>query len=137
MNEFERRTIYDRDTAIFNKAIKLYFFVKHIDHSQIHPDLQERFAHCSNVVYSMLRAYLEKGIFQIEYLDFLNDEIKSWTEANPELFKDFTIMPEEIDEIELSAKVPIQFQDSETGERMRLVFYPDEKVCDYSVFNVN
>lgn len=137
MSEFNRRPILDRDKAIFRKAVKLYFFINHVKHDTIHPDLSDRFSHCANIIYSMLRGYMEAGTFQIEYLDFLNEEITNWVNMDDKYFKNFQIKPVEIDEIELNGRIPMKFQDAETGEQLRLMFFPNEDYCDYSVLNLN
>lgn len=137
MSDFERKQVLERDKAIFQKAVKLYFFVNHVKHAELHPELKDKFTHCANIIYSMLRGYMEEGKFQIEYLDYLNEEITSWHKSDKKLFANFQIQPEEIEEIELSGQVPLQFRDAETGEQMRLMYHSDEGFCDYAIMNLN
>lgn len=137
MSEFIRREISYNDKELFHKAIKLYYFVNHVRHNDLPEDLRNRFPHCSNVLYSLVRNYLEHGQLQIEYLDYLNQEVEGWNAADQQLFSLFHIQPGEIDEIELGEKVPIQFHDGETGERLRIVYYPELQYCDYSILFTN
>ncbi len=137
MSEFVRRNIKEQDIDLFTKAVKLYFFVNHVRHDDLPDELQSRFPHCSNVIYSLIRGYMDQEKLQIEYLEFLNEEIVSWLKADSNLFNSFQIKPTEIDEIELGEKVPLQFHDGETGERLRIVYYPEQRLCDYAVLFTN
>ena len=130
--EFKERNISHRDRQIVMKAVKLYFFLHQMDHNRLPEDWAFRFSHSSNVVYSMLRGYMLNGKFEIEYLDFLNQELAGLQDYKDSL--DWRIPPDCIDEIELNSRVPVYFSDEETNERLEVIYYPEHDCAWYRFY---
>lgn len=80
----------------------------------------------------MFRGYMINGHFELEYLDFMNEqlvELQQFSDAY-----DWQIPPDRIDDIELQYQVPLTFSDAETGNRLEMVYYPDEHECRYRFY---
>lgn len=130
--DFKTCSIQPNERHLFCKAVKLYFFLHHVNHDELPEKWGERFRHSSNVVYSMLRNYMLNGRFDIEYLEFLNDELAGLHHHKDEF--PWSIPPDQIEQIELKSKVPITFRDEETAETLDMFYYPDEHICEYRIY---
>lgn len=130
--EFNERLIQPDERDLFQKAIKLYFFLHHLSHDQLPQKWSERFHFSSNVIYSAIRGYMLNGQFDLEYLEYLNHELAE-LQANKNEYS-WSIPPDQIDYIELQPRVPLTFNDEETGETLELIYYPDEHRADYRIY---
>lgn len=130
--EFQKRLIRPTDREIFRKAVKLYFFLHHINHDKLPEDWADRFGHYSNVIYSMIRGYMLNGQFELEYLDFMNEQLAELQQYAGAF--SWQIPPDRIDEIELKTEVPLTFSDEETGNRLEVIYYPESHFCKYRFY---
>jgi hypothetical protein len=120
---------------LFDNALKLYIFFRHIPLKDLNTDLQDRFRHDGNVVYSLIIDYVRNEKFSFEYFEFLNEELKKLSQLDKSFFKDFTILPTEIKEMELSDRVPLKFTDDDNNITYKILYDKKSGQCDVEIIS--
>jgi hypothetical protein len=115
---------------LFENALKLYIFFRHVPLRDLNKDLQDRFRHDGNVVYSLIIDYVQNEKFSFEYFEFLNEELKKLSQLNKSIFTGFTILPAEIKEMELSDRVPLKFTDEDNNITYKIQYDKKSGRCD-------
>ncbi|HKJ30768.1 MAG TPA: hypothetical protein VKA34_03020 [Balneolales bacterium] len=129
----DTRFLTGNNKIFLEKAIQLYVFFRHVSPNEMPSDLAKRMKHDGNVVYSLITGYFEKNKFSIEYLEFLNDELRKLSKLDDSYFKNFTIMPTQIDELELQQKVSLSFTDDETGKTYTFQYEKESGKCEFEI----
>lgn len=119
------KILNDRDKILIEKALKFYFFSRQQDVNKLNSDLRERFQHAGQAAYSLIITYLKEDSLRIEYMDFLNDEIKTLRSVHPSHLKELMIKPDEIDEIEFNATVSIRVHDMDHDQKVTISYDPN------------
>jgi|GEM_PF-2952037 len=120
---------------LFDNALKLYIFFRHVPLKELTKDLQDRFKHDGNVVYSLIIDYVQNEKFSFEYFEFLNDELKKLSQLDKSLFKGFTILPTEIKEMELTDRVPLKFTDDDNNITYKILYDKKSGRCEVKVIS--
>ncbi len=121
------KILNEREKILFEKALKFYFFARQIDLKRLDQDLQKRVHYSGSVAYSLIITYAKSGDLKIEYMDFLNQELKKLLSIPENQFKDLQIKPNEIDDIELMKKTKLTFYDEDEQKDMELIYLPEKK----------
>lgn len=121
------KILNDRDKILFEKALKFYFFARQIDVKKLSEDVGERLHYSGSVAYSLIITFAKSGSLKIEYMDFLNQELKTMLAADVSTFEPLQIRPSEIDDIELMKETKISFFDEDEEMSLQLIYYPEEK----------
>jgi hypothetical protein len=122
------KILNDRDKILFEKALKFYFYARQQDISKLNSQLQERFSYAGSVAYSLIITFLREGSLKLEYMDFLNEELKAMHRLEDEFMEPLMIKPHEIDEIEFNQEIALKVFDEDTGDDLRIVYEPKKKV---------
>ena len=93
------KILNDKDKVLFEKALKAYIFSRQQGVSSLEPDLKERFSYSGTIAYSLIITFIKTGSLKIEYMDFLNEELKKLNAVNNSFFEPLQVLPNEIDEI--------------------------------------
>lgn len=120
------KLLNERDKILFDKALKFYFFSRQQDIRRLQNSLQKRLNYTGSVAYSLLITYIREGKFKLEYMDFLNEELKTLLSLDSNLFKKLHIKPGEIDEIELNEKIQLKFYDEDLGTDLLMEYRPQQ-----------
>lgn len=121
------KILNDRDKILFEKALKFYFFARQVDVKKLSKDVGERLHYTGSVAYSLVITYAKTGSLKIEYMDFLNQELKTMLSSDEKIYQPLQIKPSEIDDIELMKETKISFFDEDEGMSLQLIYYPEEK----------
>ena len=121
------KILNDRDKILFEKALKFYFFARQIDVKKLSEDVGERLHYSGSVAYSLIITFAKSGSLKIEYMDFLNQELKTMLAADVSTFEPLQIKISEIDDIELMKETKISFFDEDEEMSLQLIYYPEEK----------
>jgi hypothetical protein len=121
------KILNDRDKILFEKALKFYFFARQVDIKKLSKDVGERLHYSGSVAYSLIITFAKSGSLKIEYMDFLNQELKTMLAADVSTFEPLQIKPSEIDDIELMKETKISFFDEDEEMSLQLIYYPQEK----------
>lgn len=122
------KILNDRDKILFEKALKFYFYARQQDVRKLNSQLQERFSYAGSVAYSLIITFIREESLKLEYMDFLNEELKTMRGLDGELLKPLMIKPNEIDEIEFNQKIMIKVFDEDTGNDLKIVYEPKNNV---------
>ena len=128
---WESRNLEERDHQFMVKAIKFYLFSRQMNRDEYHEELRERMIHDGNVAFSLLTTYVDEGRFALEYMEFINDEIKTLRTLPGSILNSLTIPPGHIGDIELQEQVKLSFTDSDAGIRYWLIYLPAEQLLHY------
>lgn len=120
------KLLNERDKILFEKALKFYFFSRQQDIRRLQSSLQKRLNYTGSVAYSLLITYIREGKFKLEYMDFLNEELKTLLSLDSNLFKKLHIKPGEIDEIELNEKIQLKFYDEDLASDLMMEYRPEQ-----------
>lgn len=120
------KILNDRDKILFEKALKFYFFARQIDVKNLSKDVGERLHYSGSVAYSLIITFAKSGSLKIEYMDFLNQELKTMLASDVSTFEPLQIKPSEIDDIELMKETKISFFDEDEEMNLQLIYYPEE-----------
>lgn len=118
------KILNDRDKILFEKALKFYFYARQQDVRKLNSQLRERFSYAGSVAYSLIITYLREGSLKLEYMDFLNEELKTMQALEDEFIEPLMIKPHEIDEIEFKQEIGIRVFDEDTGNDLRITYDP-------------
>lgn len=118
-----------RDKILFEKALKFYFYARQQDVHKLNSQLQQRFAYAGQVAYSLIITYLREGNLKLEYMDFLNEELKTMYGLDQKLLEPLMINPREIDEIEFNEEVSLKFYDEDLEQNVMVRYNPDENTA--------
>ncbi len=118
------KILNDRDKTLFEKALKFYFFARQVDLKRLSPDLQKRIHYSGSVAYSLIITCAKTGSLKIEYMDFLNQELKNLYSIPKNKLTDLQIKPNEIDDIELMKETKLSIFDEDENTNLTLVYYP-------------
>ncbi len=119
------KILNDRDKILFEKALKFYFFARQRGVSTLPEDLARRISYSGTVAYSLIITFVKENALKIEYMDFLNQEWKHLRSVEPAFFNDLQVKPDEIDELELSETVELNFFDEDEGLYLLLRYIPE------------
>lgn len=122
------KILNDRDKILFEKALKFYFYARQQDVRKLNSKLQERFSYAGRVAYSLIVTFLREGSLKLEYMDFLNEELKTMHGLEDELMEPLMIKPHEIDEIEFNQKIAIKVFDEDTDKDLRILYEPSNNM---------
>lgn len=120
------KILNERDKVLFEKALKFYFFSRQHDVRKLNSELRERFSYSGQVAYSLIITFIREGNLRIEYMDFLNEEIKLMRSLDPSLLKNLQIKPSEIDEIEFKNRVTLKIYDEDQKKDLQIIYIPEE-----------
>lgn len=116
------KILNDKDKVLFEKALKAYIFSRQRGVSSLEPDLKERFSYSGTIAYSLIITFIKTGSFKIEYMDFLNEELKKLNTVNNSFFEPLQVLPNEIDEISLSNNFSLIFFDEDEQSKVMLSY---------------
>jgi hypothetical protein len=119
------KILNDRDKILFEKALKFYLFARQIDVKSLEKDVAKRLHYTGSVAYSLLYTFAKTGDLKVEYMDFLNQELKQMLQADSIVYSSLQIRPSEIDEIELMKETKISFFDEDEQKDMNLIYYAE------------
>lgn len=120
----------DRDNILFEKALKFYLFARQIDAKHLQKDTAERLYYSGSVAYSLIYTYVNTGNLKIEYMDFLNEELKRMLKSEKNVYKILQIKPDEIDDIQLMRETKLSFFDEDEQENLQLIYYAETKIIE-------
>lgn len=120
------KILNDRDKILLEKALKFYFFARQVDAKRLSKDVGERLHYSGSVAYSLLITYAKDGSLKIEYMDFLNQELKLMLSSENSTYDALQIKPSEIDDIELMRETKLSFYDEDENSDSQLIYYPEE-----------
>jgi len=129
--QWQSRSLEERDHQFMVKAIKFYLFSRQMNRDQYHDELRDRMIHDGNVAFSLLTTYVDEGRFALEYMEFINDEIKTLRTLPESILNSLTIPPRHIDDIELQEQVKLSFTDSDAGTKYWLIYIPEQQQLYY------
>lgn len=112
-----------QDKILFEKALKFYFFSRQVEVKRLEKQLQDRFHYSGNIAYSFILTLISKDSIRLEYLDFLNEEIKTLLGIHPSYLTDLQIKPNEIDEIEFPEEVSMSVFDEDENQKINLKYF--------------
>jgi len=124
------KILNDRDKILFEKALKFYFFARQIDSKRLSKDVGERLQYVGSVAYSLIITYAKSGSLKIEYMDFLNQELKLMLGSDNNEYAKLQIKPREIEEIELMKETKISFFDEDENSDSLLIYYPERNFVE-------
>ncbi len=119
------KILNDRDKILFEKALKFYFYARQQDVRKLNSQLQQRFSYAGQVAYSLIITYIREGNLKLEYMDFLNEELKTMRGLDSEFLEPLMIKPHEIDEIEFNQEISIKVFDEDNDTDLRIIYSPD------------
>lgn len=122
------KILNDRDKILFEKALKFYLYSRQQDVRKLNSQLQERFSYAGQVTYSLIITFIREGNLKLEYMDFLNDELKTMRSLDAELLEPLMIKPHEIDEIEFNQKFGLKVFDEDNNRKIEIRYDPDQGV---------
>lgn len=120
------KILNDRDKILLEKALKFYFFARQVDVKRLSKDVGKRLQYAGSVAYSLLITYAREGSLKIEYMDFLNQELKMMLSSENSTYDALQIKPSEIDDIELMRETKLSFYDEDENSDSQLIYYPEE-----------
>lgn len=120
------KILNDRDKILFEKALKFYFYARQQDIRKLNSQLRERFNYAGQVAYSLIVTYLREDSLKLEYMDFLNDELKTMQALDDTLLEPLMIKPHEINEIEFNQEVSINVFDEDNNRDLQIRYEPNE-----------
>lgn len=116
------KILNDRDKILFEKALKFYFYARQQDVGKLNSQLQQRFSYAGQVAYSLIITYIREGNLKLEYMDFLNEELKTMRGLDSEFLEPLMIKPHEIDEIEFNQEISIKVFDEDNDTNIRIIY---------------
>ena len=75
-----------RDKVLFEKALKFYFFSRQQNLKSLNKELADRIHYSGSVAYSLITTYIRTGSLKIEYMDYLNQELKQLVSLKKNFF---------------------------------------------------
>lgn len=120
------KILNERDKILFEKGLKFYFFSRQQDVRKLNSQLQERFTYAGQVAYSLIITYIREGSLKLEYMDFLNEELKTMRSLDEEFLEPLMIKPHEIDEIQLNKEMSMRFHDEDSGQDFVIRYAPSD-----------
>lgn len=129
------KILNDRDKILFEKALKFYFYTRQQDVRKLNSQLQQRFSYAGQVAYSLIVTYIREGNLKLEYMDFLNEELKTMRGLDSEFLEPLMIKPHEIDEIEFNQEISIKVFDEDNDTDIRIIYSPDQSVAKLEPMN--
>lgn len=124
-----RKILNETDKVIFEKALKIYLFSRQHDVSKLQDDLKQRIRYLRNVAYSLIIRFLREDTFHFEYMDFINDELKT-LQSLPGHTSLLMIKPEEVDEIELQEPARFLFKDEEDETEYKVIYHKSKQIVE-------
>ncbi len=124
MNSFTK-ILNDRDKTLFEKALKFYFYTRQQDVRKLNSELQDRFSYAGKVAYSLIITFIREGRLRLEYMDFLNEELKTMRSLEDTVLEPLMIKPHEIDEIEFSQTITLKVFDEDSRTNLRIIYNPE------------
>lgn len=116
------KILNDRDKILFEKALKFYFYARQQDVHKLNSQLQERFSYAGQVAYSLIITFLREGNLKLEYMDFLNEELKTMRGLDTEFVEPLMIKPNEIDEIKFNQEISIKVYDEDSESDLKITY---------------
>jgi hypothetical protein len=117
------------ETQQLTKALQFYIFTRHKKLSELPAELSEQLTHAGHVGYSLIITFLREREFKMEYMSYINDQLKALYTLSESHRSLLEIQPEEIDQIKLKTQVRMQFQEVDSDGSYFLVFdRPQKKV---------
>ncbi|WP_428236134.1 hypothetical protein [Gracilimonas sp.] len=129
------KILNDRDKILFEKALKFYFYTRQQDVRKLNSQLQQRFSYAGQVAYSLIVTYIREGNLKLEYMDFLNEELKTMRGLDSEFMEPLMIKPHEIDEIEFNQEISIKVFDEDNDTDIRIIYSPNQSVAKLEPMN--
>jgi hypothetical protein len=124
------KILNDRDNILFEKALKFYLFARQIDAKHLQKDVAERLYYSGSVAYSLIYTYVNTGNLKIEYMDFLNEELKLMLKAEKNVYNNLQIKPDEINDIQLMKETKLSFFDEDEQENLQLIYYSEDNLIE-------
>jgi hypothetical protein len=120
------KILNERDKILFEKALKFYFFTRQQDINKLNSELHERFRYAGSVAWSLIITYIKEDQLKIEYMDFLNDELRTLRGIEPKELSPLMIQPAEIDEIAFSDRMKIKVYDMDEEKDLAIKYDPEK-----------
>ena len=124
------KILNDRDNILFEKALKFYLFARQLDAKHLQKDTAERLYYSGSVAYSLIYTYVNTGNLKIEYMDFLNEELKRMLKSEKNVYEILQIKPDEIDDIQLMRETKLSFFDEDEQGNLQLIYYAEKKIIE-------
>jgi hypothetical protein len=118
-----------RDQIFFEKAIKFYFFSRQKDIKSLKKDISDRIVYSRSVAYSLITTYIRSGSLKIEYMDFINQELKILSGLSKGTFQNLQVLPNEIDDIELMDPSKFTVFDEDLKENLEIYYSASESTA--------
>ncbi|MGN8224823.1 hypothetical protein [Gracilimonas sp. BCB1] len=123
------KILNDRDKILFEKALKFYFYTRQQDVRKLNSQLQQRFSYAGQVAYSLIITYIREGNLKLEYMDFLNEELKTMRGLDSEFLEPLMIKPHEIDEIEFNQEISIKVFDEDNDTDIQISYDSEQGIA--------
>lgn len=120
------KILNERDKILFEKALKFYFFTRQQDINKLNSELIERFRYAGRIAWSLIITYIKEDKLKIEYMDFLNDELRTLMGIDQALLSPLMIQPGEIDEISFSDRMKIKVYDMDEEQDLEIRYDPQQ-----------
>ena len=118
-----------RDKVLFEKALKFYFFSRQQNLKSLNKDIADRIHYSGSVAYSLITTYIRTGALKIEYMDYLNQELKQLLSLKKDYFLDIQILPNEIDDIELMEPTKFTVFDEDLNKNLEINYSPSQSMA--------
>lgn len=119
------KILNERDKILFEKALKFYFFTRQQDINKLNSELHDRFRYAGSVAWSLIITFIKEDKLKIEYMDFLNDELRTLRGLEPQNLSPLMIQPAEIDEITFSDRMKIKVYDMDEEKDLAIKYDPE------------
>jgi len=117
-----------KDAEKLEKAFKFYLFCRQKGRDRCTDEIQQRLTHAGHVAFSLITTYMNEREFKLEYMEFINNEIKELMDLSGDL-KELTVQPSQIDDLQLNNDARFRFTDEEENRRYTIEYYPEEREC--------
>jgi len=131
MKQFKQTKLDGQEKMLFEKAIKFYFFSRQKGIKKLPDKITARFKHNGHVAYSLIIKYLEDQKFHVEYMDYLNREIRELLSADTDVWEPLQIAPQYIDDIQLQDPTSLSWTDEQEGKNFELRYRPTSGELSY------
>lgn len=130
-DDWQYISLEERDHQFMVNAIKFYLFTRQMNRDDFHEEIRERMIHDGNVAFSLITTFVDEARFALEYMEFINDEIKTLRTMPENVLDSLTIPPANIGDIELQKEVKLSFTDTDEQIRYWLIYIPEKQLLYY------
>ena len=120
--KIDKKILNEKDKILFEKALKFYFFARQSATKYLSKEVADRFQYSGSVAYSLIITFARTGSLKIEYMDFLNNELKILLSSEKNIFEKLQIKPTEIDDIQLMENTKIKVFDEDSNSNHEIIY---------------